>query len=76
MSRIHYSRHVSTWLIDAYHSGIVYDYRPGQFRYIIETRSVERCGTRPKKSFGSERDAVKEMFCRWVSSRRPGARQG
>lgn len=62
MSRIHHSRLVSTWLIDAYHSGIVYDYRPGQYRYIIETRIGRALRHTSEKSFGSERDAVKEMF--------------
>ena len=38
MTNIHHSRHVSTWIIDAYHSGIVYDHRPGEFRYLVETR--------------------------------------
>ena len=62
MTNIHHSRHVSTWIIDAYHSGIVYDHRPGEFRYLVETRIGRAIRHTSAKSFRTERAAVRAMF--------------
>ena len=62
MTHIHHSKHVSTWIIDAYHAGIVYDYRPGQYRYLVETRIGRAIRHTSAKSYKTERAAVRAMF--------------
>ena len=60
--RVHHSRIASTWIIDAKHSGIVYVYRPGEYRFIVETRVGRVLQHASMFSYGSESEAVRQMF--------------
>ena len=60
--RVHHSRIASTWVIDEKHAGIVYIYRPGEYRFLVETRVGRVLQHASMFSYGSESEAVRQMF--------------
>ena len=60
--RVHHSRIASTWIIDEQFAGIVYIYRAGEYRFIVETRIGRVLQHASMFSYGSESEAIRQMF--------------